>query len=91
MHVVVPTTPVMPEERLIPDIERMQEDTHLARFGGRTAIPLTLLTERTGPTTANARSIDHTQAPIGFSTSLLESQRAACWAPKRSIWLEWKV
>jgi len=36
-------TPVTPEERLTSDDEWMQEDTHLARFRGGAAIPLTLL------------------------------------------------
>lgn len=85
------STPVTPEKRLIPDDERMQEDTHLARFARFAAIPLALLAERTGAATANAGGIHHAQAPIGFSTSLLESQRTACWTPQRPIRLERKV
>src|SRR5258708_61165 len=74
---VVPTAPVTPEHRFRPDDERMQEHTHLARLGGGVAIPLTLLAQGTGTTTADAGRIDHAQAPIGFSTPLMDNQRLA--------------
>ncbi len=40
---VMPTTPVVPEERLISNHEGMQQHTHLARLHGLAAIPLTLV------------------------------------------------
>src|SRR5712692_11176222 len=64
---VEPTAPVAPEHRLRPDDERMQQHADLARFGGRAPIPLTLLAQRTGATTANAGCIHHAQATIGGS------------------------
>jgi hypothetical protein len=64
-------TSIMPEERLTPNHERMQEDAHLARLRRGAAIPLTLLAERTGAAPANASRIHHAQAPIGFSTPFL--------------------
>ncbi len=86
-----PTTPVSPEERRIPDDERMQEDAHLTRLLGGAALPLTLLAQWTRTAGANAGGIDHAQAAISFSTSLLGDQRAPCWTPKRPIRLERKV
>jgi hypothetical protein len=64
-------TPVTPKERRRADDERMQENTHLARFGSRAAIPLTLLAQRTGTTTVDAGRIHDTQTPIGFFASLM--------------------
>lgn len=63
--------PIAPEERLIPNHERMQEHTHLTWLFGGAALPLTLLAQRTGATTANARRIHDTQTPIGLSAALL--------------------
>jgi hypothetical protein len=37
-----PPTPVTPAERSGPDNEGMQQQTHLTRFLGSTALPLTL-------------------------------------------------
>jgi hypothetical protein len=61
----------------------MQQHTDLARFGRRGAVPLTLLAQRTGTTTADASSIHHAQAPVGFSAllpgeQLLVSRTAQC-------------
>ena len=44
----------------------MQQETHLARLVRCTAIPLTLLAQWTGTTTANAGAIHHSQAAIRF-------------------------
>ena len=63
--------PIPPEERLIPNHERMQEHTHLTWLFGGAALPLTLLAQRTGATTANARRIHDTQTPIGLAAALL--------------------
>jgi hypothetical protein len=86
-----PSTPVIPEERLTPDDEGMQEHADLARLCGGVAIPLALLAQRTGTATADAGRIDHAQAPIGLSTPLMGDQRAPCWTPKRPIRLERKI
>jgi hypothetical protein len=85
------TAPVMPEEWFIPDSERMQENTHLARLFGGVAIPLALLPQRAGTTTAKAGAIRHAQAPIGFSAVLMREQRLFSGTPQRSIRLERKV
>ena len=60
-----PSTPVMPLEGSGTDSHWMQEDAHLARLLGGGAIPLTLLAQRAGATTANAGRLDHAQAAIG--------------------------
>jgi hypothetical protein len=86
-----PSTPIVPEERLIPHSERMQQYADLARLCRRTAIPLTLLTERTGAATKDASSVHHTQAAVGFSALLMRDQFLVCWALKRSIGMEGKV
>ena len=72
-------TPISPEQRCGTQAERMQQDTNLARLRCSAAIPLTLLTQRTGAATANAGGIHHTQAAIGFSAPLLGRQRLPCW------------
>lgn len=66
-----PSTPIMPEERLTPHDEGMQQHADLARLCRGTSIPLTLFTERTRPTTVNAGTIHHAQAPISFSALLM--------------------
>lgn len=83
--------PVAPEDRLRTDGKGMQQHTHLARFGGRTATPLTLLTQGTGTTPADAGRIHHTQAPIAFSASLMGDQRLASRTTERAIRLERNV
>jgi hypothetical protein len=88
---MISTTPVTPEKRRISDRERMQEDTHLARLGRGVAIPLTLLAQRTGAATANAGSIHHAQAAIGFSALLMREQLLGSRATQRAIGLEGKV
>ncbi len=83
--------PIPPEQRRRPHVERMQEHADLARFGRRATVPLTLLTERTGTATVDARSIHHAQAAIGFSAVLTRSQVLVCRASQRSIGLKRKV
>jgi hypothetical protein len=68
---VEPPPPILPEKWLRTDSQGVQQDTDLARLFGDAAIPLTLLAQRTGATTANAGSIHHTQASIGFSALLM--------------------
>ena len=48
------TTPVLPEERRIPNDKPMEQDAHLARLLRGAALPLTLLAHRAGTTTAAA-------------------------------------
>jgi hypothetical protein len=74
-------TPVMPEKRRIPDSKWMQEYADLARLCSGAAIPLAPLTQRTGTTTANAGSIHHAQASIGFSALLMRDQFLISGAP----------
>jgi len=83
--------PVTPEQRLIPNGEWMQQHTDLARFRGGIAIPLTLLAQRTGTTTVHTGSIDHAQAPIGFSAVFMRQERAPGRTAQRPIGLEGKV
>ena len=71
---VGPTAPVAPEEGGRTDDEWMQEHTHLARLRRRAAIPLTLLAQGTGTTTADAGSIDHAQTSIGFLAPFVNHQ-----------------
>ena len=83
--------PVLPEQRLSPDAERVEKDADLARLFGRAAIPLTLLTERTGAAPVDAGSVPDTQASIGFSALLMRGPCLVCWATKRCIRLESKI
>ena len=82
---LLPTTPVPQQpQRSRPNDERMQKHTHLAGLGGRTAIPLTLLAQRAGTTTANAGRIHHAQASISLSAVDHASQRLAACTQDRS-------
>ncbi len=85
------STPVTPAERGWTNCKRVQQDADLARLCGGAAIPLTLLTERTGAATKDASSVHHTQAAVGFSALLMRDQLLVCWALKRSIGLEGKI
>src|SRR5207302_6449842 len=69
----------------------MQQPTSLARLCRRTAIPLTLLAQRTGTTAVNAGAIRHAQAAIGFSALLMREQLLVSGATQRAIGLESKV
>lgn len=69
----------------------MQQYAHLARLSGGGAIPLALLTQRTGAATANAGRIHDAQTPIGFSASLVRYQRLASGATQRAIGLKRKI
>lgn len=86
-----PATPVSPEEWLLPDAEGMQKHADLARLGCGGTLPLALLAQRTGTTTADAGSIDHPQASIGFSAVFMGNQVPVSGAPQRAIGLEGKV
>ena len=94
MHTGTPmfsAAPISPEERSRTNLERMQQHAHLARHGSRATIPLALLAQRTGTTTADAGSIHDTQAAIGFSALLMRDQLLVGRTPQRPIRLEHKV
>ncbi len=80
-----------PEQRGSTNRERMQEHADLARLCRRAAIPLTLLAQPTGPTTANAGSLHHAQAAIGFSAVFMREQVLGSRAAQRPIGLQSKV
>src|SRR4051812_16896168 len=84
-------TPISPEERCGTNGERMEQEAHLAWLLGGTALPLALLAERTGPTTANAGRIHHAQAAIDFSTLLLNTKLLVCWTAQGPVWLEREI
>jgi hypothetical protein len=85
------STPVLPEERRIPNDKRMEQDAHLARLARFAPLPLARLSQRAGTATANAGSIHDAQTAIGFSALFLRSESAPCWTAKRSIELQGKV
>ncbi len=62
--------PVLPEQGVRADLERMQQETHPARMPGCVSVPLTLRTLRTGTALSDPSFIDHAQAAIGFSAPL---------------------
>lgn len=88
---MLPAAPVMPEERRPCDREGMQQDTDLARFCGGSAIPLALVAQRTRTTSAQAGSIDHAQAAIGFSAVFMREQLLMSRTEHRAIGLKRKV
>ena len=83
---VLSPAPVAPEQRGGSDDEWVQKHTHLARLSGSAAIPLTLVAQRTGTTTADAGRIDHAQAPIGFPASLVRHKRLPGGAAELLVW-----
>jgi hypothetical protein len=82
---------VVPEERGSTNGERMQEHAHLARPGRHCAIPLTLLTQRTGPTTVNAGPLHQAQAAISFLAPFVNRQRLMGRTAQRASGLEKEV
>jgi len=83
--------PIVPEERGRTNLERMQQHTHLPRLRRSAAIPLTLLTQRTGAATAGPCSIHDAQTSIGFSTLLLDTKLLIGWTMKGAIWLDREI
>jgi hypothetical protein len=86
-----PSTPVTPSERFSPDHERMQEHTHLARLFGGAAVPLALLAQWAGTTSAHAGSIHNTQTAIDLSALLLDTKLLVCWTAEGPVWLEREI
>ena len=66
--------PIEPEQRGRTHAQRMEQPTSLSRLCGGVTLPLALLTQRAGPTTADAGSIDHAQAAVGFPPLLMRDQ-----------------
>ena len=85
------TTPVMPSDGLRADDQWMQQHTDLARLLGGAALPLALLAQWTGTTTAHAGSVHHAQAAIGFSALLMREQLLVSGTAQRPIGLQSKV
>ncbi len=83
--------PVTPEERKVANDKRVEQHTHLARFPSGFAIPLTLLAQGTGTTTAVTSPIHDAQAPVGFSALLMREKLLVSGATQRPIRLEGKV
>jgi len=88
---MLPPTPVTPEKRRLPNHKRMQEHADLARLRGFAALPLALLTQRTGTATADTGSIHNAQAPVSFSALLMSEKLLISRTPQRPIGLESKV
>ena len=88
---VLSAAPILPEERRGASDERMQEYAHLAWLARFAAIPLALLAQRAGTTTADAGSIDHAEAAIDFPPLLLNPQLLVGWTPERPVGLEREI
>jgi len=88
---VVPTAPVTPEQGCRTEDEWMQEHAHLARLRSSAAIPLTLVAQETGTTTANAGCVDHAQASIGFLAPFVNHKGLIGRTAQRAIGLEGEV
>jgi hypothetical protein len=69
----------------------MQEQTDLAWLRGFAALPLALLAQRTGTTTADAGPIHHAQASISFSSLFMREKFLVNGASQRPIRLESEV
>jgi hypothetical protein len=69
----------------------MQQHADLTRLLGGAALPLALLAQPTGATTADAGSIDHAQASVSFSALFMRDQLLRSGATQRAIGLEGKV
>lgn len=84
-------TPVLPEEGLRADLERMQEDADATWFLGIAAMPLTLFAHSTAPTEADASRIHQRQAAIGLAALLGGTQQLSNWAAQGAIGLKGEV
>ena len=87
----VSAPPIAPEQWGETDAKRIQQQADLAWLCGGAAIPLTLLTQRTGAAVANAGCIDQAQTAISLATSLLEVKRLPGGTAQCPIRLERKV
>ena len=80
------TTPVLPEERRIPNDKRMEQDAHLARLARFAPLPLALLAQRAGAATANAGSIMRAGRIISLSSASQERNRTPFSLLSRMFW-----
>lgn len=85
------STPIPEGERCLPNDERMQKNADLTWFGCRTAIPLTLLAQRTRAATVDAGSIHHAQTARSFSALFMRDKLLVSRAMQCPIRLEHKV
>lgn len=88
---VCSAAPIAPEQWGRTYLQRMKQHTDLARLCGGVALPLALLSQRAGPTAADASSIHHAQAAVGFSAVFMRQQRLVSRTSQRPIGLESKV
>ena len=72
-------------------LARMQQHADLARLCRRSPIPLTLLAQSTGTTTADAGGIHHAQAAIGFRAPFVNRKGLIGRTAQRAIGLESEV
>ena len=71
--------------------ERMEQHAHLPRFLRGAPLPLAVVAQRAGATTADAGCIDHTQAAVAFSAPLMSTKLLIRRAAQRAIRLEGKI
>lgn len=83
--------PILPKQRRGTNDEGMHEHADLARFCRGVTIPLTLLAQWAGPTTPDAGCIHHAQAPIGFTTLLLDMKLLVGWTMECPIYLDREI
>jgi hypothetical protein len=88
---VDPTTPIATDQRKRTDNRWLQEHAHLARLRRSAPIPLTLVAQRTGTTTADAGCMHDAQVPVSVSPLLTRGTLLVGGATQRPIWLEGKV
>lgn len=88
---MIPSMPITPEDRRRTDHHWMQQHADLARLCRRRATPLTLLTQRTGPTAPNAGGIYYPQTAIGFLAPFVDRKFLIGRTAQRAIGLEGEV
>lgn len=64
---MLPATPILPEQRSRPNLERMQQQADPARLRRGSAMPLTLLSQGTRSTLAHLRCVNQPQAAISLT------------------------
>src|SRR5579875_2716376 len=86
-----PSTPITPQERRGTDYHGMHQHADLPWLCRGGATPLTLLAQRTGPTTPNAGGIHQPQAAIGFLAPFVNRKFLMSRTVQRAIGLEGEV
>lgn len=82
--------PIAPEPRLWTQLERVEQDAHLAWLAGLFALPLTLLAQLTGPTIGNSGREDDAQTASWFFAPFARQEPLVCRTAHRAIRLEGK-